>query len=145
MTIWNIIRNFKKTENWGNADKMNGLLLFLLDKITERVKDYYWDNHKRTVFCNIHCGYELNGHAAASEHKRGNAVDFHFSNASALKCYEIMMEVLQEFQAVDHVGVGIYPDWINPGFHLDVRGEKARWSQVTGKYVDIKRGLDLLK
>lgn len=52
--IWNKLKNFKKTENWGNPDKMNGSLLLLLDEITSRVKKAATEEEE-AASCVIHC------------------------------------------------------------------------------------------
>jgi uncharacterized protein YcbK (DUF882 family) len=117
-TIWGKLNHFTPQENWGDPDKMNGALLLLLDKVRE-----HFD-------CPvvIHCGYEESGHASNSQHYLGNAVDFHFiTSMSIAEQYYALEEFLAAFQVSEHVGVGVYPQWNSPGFHLDVRGTKARW------------------
>jgi hypothetical protein len=42
-------------------------------------------------------------------------------------------------------GLGIYPDWAHPGFHLDLRGYKARWGRVEGSYVAYEEALHFAK
>ncbi len=144
MSIWLKVKHFNPGEKWGDKNKINGLLVLLLDKITDRVKEYCWNKYKRISPCIIHCAYETSGHSLNSQHYKGNAADFHFENITALEAYEIMIKVLKEFQTEDFVGLGVYPDWFKPGFHLDVRGYKARWSQVIGKYTSIDEGLKKL-
>lgn len=144
MSIWSKLNYFSANENWGDKDKINPFLLILLDKIAYEVREYAWRNNKAVPYCIIHCAYETSGHSQNSQHYRGNAADFHFENISVLEAYGIILRVLKDYQLENFVGLGVYPDWINQGFHLDVRGDKARWSQVFGKYVDIERGVRLL-
>ena len=44
-----------------------------------------------------------------------------------------MIEALNDLQVAEKVGFGIYPDWNSPGFHLDARGEWARWGYIGDK------------
>lgn len=125
--IWDCVKHFSPNEQWGSANRMNGLLILLLDAIRDRWGD--------AAFI-IHCGYEADGHAKDSFHKSGNATDFHIS--SALPFHEQISRlemILKELQVFDKVGLGIYPDWNNPGFHLDVRGVYARWGRIGQAYV----------
>jgi hypothetical protein len=120
--IWNHIRHFKPTEAWGSPDRMNGLLLLLLDAVRDRWGD---------VRFIIHCGFETDGHSPDSFHKCGGAVDFHIENSLPFPGQIKRMDmILKELQVFDKVGLGIYPDWNHPGFHLDVRGSFARWGRI---------------
>ena len=124
--LWDYVKHFNKEERWGSASSMNGLLVLLLDAVRDRIG----------CPIAIHCGYESEGHIENSEHKRGNAVDFHFDSELSLlaqaKCLEA---TLRKLQVYDRVGLGVYPDWNNPGFHLDVRGYYARWGRIGQMYV----------
>jgi len=130
--IWDKITYFKKTEDWGNPEKMNGLLLMLLDNI-RCCYDFPFE---------IHCGYDESGHTKKSQHYLGNAVDFHIeSKEKFITQTNKMIKILDELQVSERVGFGIYPDWNNKGFHLDVRGKRIRWAMVNGVYVSFKEGL----
>ncbi|HSA06131.1 MAG TPA: hypothetical protein P5556_03020 [Candidatus Gastranaerophilales bacterium] len=144
MDIWRALKHFKPHENWGNSKKINGMLLLLLDEITEQVKSYSLCNYNKNSPCIIHCAYETSGHSPNSQHYKGNAADFHFSNIPPFKTYETIIKVLKDTQTENFVGLGVYPDWINPGFHLDARGEKARWSRINDVYKSINDGLNKL-
>ena len=79
--IWSHLIHLNKNENWGDADKMNGILLLTTDTI-------------RNVYDSpfiIHCGYELEGHTKGSQHGLGNAIDFHIKDDNALtfQCYQL--------------------------------------------------------
>ena len=126
--IWEKLKWFIKGEAWGNPDEMNGCLLLLLDAVREIVgKEFV-----------IHCGYETDGHTSASQHYMGNAVDFHvLTTLPFQKQIDRMEEVLKGLQVDEAVGLGAYHDWYNKGFHLDVRGFKARWARIDGEYVSI--------
>jgi hypothetical protein len=106
---------------------MNGLLLLLLDAVRDR-----WGDAKFI----IHCGFEADGHDKNSFHKTGSAADLHIDSALSFPNQIKRMEtILKDLQVFDRVGLGIYPDWNNPGFHLDVRGSYARWGRIGETYV----------
>lgn len=128
--IWQRLKHFSKNENWGNPDKMNGLLLITLDEIRDRC-----DN--RII---IHCGTQ-GQHVENSRHYTGDAVDFHVENMSLKNSYSIILNVFEDFQIVNKTGLGIYLDWKNQGFHLDLRPGKGRWARIEGKYTGIEQAL----
>ena len=125
--IWDKLRYFKRSEAWGNPDKINGFLLILFDEIRHRASAINPD-----AYIVIHCGYELTGHSENSQHYIGNAADFHIVGLSFFTAYVLIVETLKDLQVSDKIGLGANPDWNSPGFHLDVRGKKARWSIVDG-------------
>jgi len=130
--IWEKLKWFIKGEAWGNPDEMNGCLLLLLDAVREIVGQQFV----------IHCGYETEGHTPSSQHYLGNAVDFHILTTIPFqRQIDIMEATLNELQVADVVGLGLYPDWQNPGFHLDIRGNKARWGRVV-EYVSFDKAYD---
>lgn len=137
MSIWGQLRHFTIDEKWGDPNKMNGLLLILLD-------------HTRDLYGNIftiHCGYATTGHSPKSQHYLGNAVDFHIvSDEPFADQVRRLLQIFDLLQVSDRIGLGIYPEWSHPGFHLDVRGRKARWGRIQGRYVSFEtafRSLDL--
>lgn len=133
--IWDYLRHFTPKEAWGDPSRMNGILLLLLDTIRSR-----WGDAEFI----IHCGFESGGHTKDSEHKRGSAVDFHIkSELSFPEQIKRMEMILRDLQVYDKVGLGIYPDWNRPGFHLDVRGSFARWGRIgAAKYVGWHDAID---
>lgn len=144
MSIWNYVKHFKRTENWGDPDKISGQLLLTLDAIRERIG---WP-------IVIHCAYATDGHSPHSYHYRGMAADFHFDiNYPFYFQTGTLLKILAELQFTRFVGLGVYPDWINPGFHIDVRGYYARWGRIgKDKYVsweeimtELKRRAGLLR
>ena len=129
MDLWDYIQGFSKEESWGKPERLNGMLLLVLDAVRTlfREKD-------RTASFIINNAYATRGHAPKSQHYRGNAADFHIK--SQLPFWQqilVVVDVLEQLQLTDRVGLGIYPDWRRPGFHLDVRGSKARWGKINGK------------
>jgi hypothetical protein len=117
-TVWTIIDPiFTRDEAWGDPDKINGQLLLLMFAIRVIIP---WP-------CNINYGTQ-GVHTSESQHYIGNADD-HYYKTDVLFYDQIcrMEEVLDDLQVADRVGLGIYPAWTAPGFHIDVRGHKARW------------------
>jgi len=83
----------------------------------------------------IHCCFDLFGHKPGSYHFQGLATDFHFKcNRNIYSQSEILIDALKEANLYEVCGLGIYPDWVNPGFHYDSRGDKARWKRRGDKY-----------
>jgi hypothetical protein len=126
LNVWFLVSSdFSPKEAWGEPSKMSGLLLLTLRALRQAVG----------YPCVIHCGYELTGHTSGSQHHIGNAADFHFEGISLKDAIPLVEEALDKLQVSDRVGLGVYIDWAHPGFHLDVRGTRARWGRVGGKYV----------
>ena len=131
------LRHFNRREAWGRPTRINGALLLVMDELADRVKF-------QCPQCDfiIHNAYRP---GTTGQHPLLNAVDFHLTWLKPLPAYHWIIETLGEMQCLEHVGLGVYPEWEYPGFHLDVRGTKARWAQVGGKYVGIDEGIKLLK
>lgn len=87
-------------DNWGDPYKMDGRLIYGLDILRKFVG--------RPII--IHCGYEQRD---KGYHPKGQAVDCHIEG----------MHVFDQFLAAIRFsyfkGIGIYPNWNNPGLHLD--------------------------
>lgn len=80
----------------------------------------------------ILCLWESGGHTSNSQHYKGQACDFHFVN-SKLSYFERLLfveNVLQQMGAAHAAGLGYYPNSRSESFHVDTRGEKARWCGV---------------
>jgi uncharacterized protein YcbK (DUF882 family) len=67
-----------------------------------------------------------------SEHTRGLAADIRLPGLSLQRMYELALEVPQFARG----GVGAYD---SDFLHVDVRGQRARWARVHGKYVGIQQ------
>ena len=126
--VWNQLRYFCTDEKWGNHKKINGALLLILDELRHEIGHPFA----------IHCAYDTKGHSKNSQHYTGNAIDFHIVGLDLFTAYIKIVEVLKELQVNNRVGLGVYPDWNSPGFHIDLRGTKARWSRNKGDYVAIE-------
>lgn len=126
--IWNMIEGFTPKEDWGSAENMNGFTLMLLSFLRKRIREK--DPEARVY---IHAGFARDGHSKNSQHYKGNAVDFHFVTSMSYPLQiQFMLDSLKELQVHNKVGFGIYPDWNSPGFHIDDRGDMARWGYIDG-------------
>lgn len=129
--IWERLRYFSRNEAWGDPDKMNGALLILLDNLRDIIGSPFV----------IHYGTQ-GVHSRHSLHYKGNAVDFHIKTSMPYYEQVIALEqALEQLQVSNFVGFGIYPGWNHPGFHLDLRGYKARWGRIGKEYY----GIDYVK
>ena len=136
--IWEHIEGFSQNEKWGKPGSVNGLLLFLLTIVRKEFRKFF-DPAASFV---IHNAYDTSGHATDSQHYKGNAADFHIDTSISYKDQiAILLDIFKDLQVEDRVGFGIYPQWNNKGFHLDVRGTRARWGQIDGKYVSMSEAL----
>lgn len=137
--LWDIVRDgFSIDEPWGNPFKLNGFLVLTLWGLRQLVREVS-PNAKFIV----HNAYEKGGHADKSQHPHGNAVDFHIESSLAFtELVNIVRVALGKLQVSDRVGFGIYPDWNNPGFHLDARGMQARWGRIGDEYVALEIALE---
>lgn len=117
--IWGRLKYFRKSENWGNPDKMSIPLLLILDMLREELKCEFV----------VHCGWASSGHATKSKHYSGEAVDFHVVGMSLLVATKQMLECLKTYNI--NFGFGLYTDNAWPkshgGFHLDIRPEMCLW------------------
>jgi hypothetical protein len=64
--IWNRIKYFKPTENWGNPKKINGILLLTLDALREDAESL-----NKKVYFKINCAFKTDGHSRNSQHYVG--------------------------------------------------------------------------
>lgn len=122
---WEQIKNFSPEENWSDPYKMNFGLLKRLDALREFI------SHPII----IHCGYSERGHTENSQHYLGKAVDFHVNGVSLINQYLAAERFM-------FTGIGIYPDWNNPGLHCDVRckdneSSQDRWVNLNKKYLPL--------
>lgn len=141
--MWsNFAPYFNKKENWGDHSKV---LWFHIHHL------WLIRTHPLLIECPmiIHCSYEETGHGSNSYHHRDGvsvATDFHFKCKEVLKCQSHkMVMVLRDLNLSNLCGLGVYPEWNNPGFHFDSRGKRMRWGKINGKYeYDMKKVYDYL-
>ena len=99
---WERAKHFDPSEKWGDPAKMDVALVFALDDFREHIG--------RPIV--IHCGYEQRDRGY---HPCGMAVDVHVPGLSAFQQF-ILAQGFPTFR-----GIGLYPNWNNPGLHLDTR------------------------
>jgi len=137
---WGRIKHFSPDEAWGDPYKMDRDLIFLMDVLRGLF-------HHRFV---IYCGYQHRKAKPKSQHNFGKAVDFHINEIFFRDAVDLMLGFIgppmQGVGVAGIVGLGIYPHWNNPGFHLDTRGTRARWGALNknGKqiYVSFSEAYD---
>jgi len=71
----------------------------------------------------INCAYDLEGHSRGSRHALGLAADIVIRGLSLQEQFEAAWK--SGFR-----GIGVYPDWITPGIHVDVRQIEPKVSAV---------------
>ena len=120
---WKNTVGFTEHENWGNSKLIMSDLVKALVKLRKYVG--------KSIL--IHCGTQ-GTHCKGSFHGLGMAVDLHISG----------MNIIDQFIAAsrfpEFTGIGIYPNWNNPGLHLDIRQTSFRalwWRDSEGKYQEV--------
>ena len=116
---WTSVKHFTQKEFGPDHTKVAPELVRLLDDIRTLAE----------VPVLIHCSWSLAGHSAKSYHYTGQACDFHFGGLS----YKTQYFLLREFREIG--GLGFYPQWNTPGWHVDVRPGFLQWVQRDGKYL----------
>lgn len=143
--MWLLLRHFKDYEAWGDPSKMDPFILFLIDGFRESLPKGCW--------IKVHCGYKEKGHTKNSFHYKGKAIDFHVIGMHVSEAESHLQKYLRtpkiingvECKLIDFVGIGVYPEWADPGFHLDTRGVRASWARIKGKYVAYELGVEVIK
>lgn len=149
--IWKYIDNFSVSEKdvfgepaFKYPNEMNPAILHIIDGIR---------NECRQPII-LHATNEKDGHTENSQHYIDNAVDFHMQGINFVDAMNIVMEYITVYAFIDrplkqYMGIGIYPDWNTPGFHLDFRGYEASWGRIGKNYVSfdaaLKYSLDKFK
>ena len=120
---WKEIVNFKPEENFGNPEMMNYKFMKFLDRFRAELR----------IPMIITCGTQ-GKHVTNSYHYQGRAVDFYLDTKMSLGAQvALIMDRLMETSLYYNTGLGVYPDWSKPGFHLDNRDYYARWGYKDGK------------
>ena len=121
---WRLIRNFSLSENWGDPYQMDRDLIYLLEVLRGLFRFPF----------SIHCGYQKRPEKPTSQHNFGKACDFHIDGMTFIDAVDLMLIFIgpkpSGIGVSEIIGLGIYPHWKNPGFHIDTRGERARWGAV---------------
>jgi uncharacterized protein YcbK (DUF882 family) len=105
---------FSPKEAWGSPRRMDYRLLYMQYRLRLIIG-------KPMI---IHCGYEIVGHSKTSWHHKdgkGRADDFHILDLD----FEEGWEYIDRYWMG---GAGRYPNWNNPGYHVDT-GPYRRWEK----------------
>ena len=103
------------------------------DKVDQLVKDGI-DRIRDLAGCKIfiNVAWDDSGHSKRSYHYKGEAIDFHFEPNK--------LTLPEQFSCIcavrDFRGIGFYPWWNSPGWHIDTRASSLFWlSPEKGKYI----------
>ena len=142
-SFWDNIAYFKPTERnifkkraFPEPNAINPAIVYILDKLREE-----------TTTIIIHSTNEKDTeHVKGSQHYLDNAIDFHIKNMNFIDAIEKVITLTTVYTFLDrplhdYMGIGIYPDWNNPGFHLDFRGYQASWGRIGNNYVSFDEAL----
>ena len=125
---------FNEEEAWGDYTRVEWHHIHHLYLIRATLKKAGYDWPMK-----IHCSFDPGSHAANSLHHNGGisiATDFHFITDIPFRDQVTALGwALIDCCLQDFLGVGIYPEWNNPGFHIDSREKKTRWGHIQGKYI----------
>lgn len=104
---WCDIKYFKPSE-FNEPNKMDYYLINRLDQFREMIG-------KPII---IHSSYR---EGDPGYHGTGEAADIHVKDMNVFDAF-----LLAEKSGLFN-GIGVYPNWNNPGLHLDIRPKPARW------------------
>lgn len=128
--IEKLFDHVKPDAAWGDFSMMDWRLLVLLENFQSKLPKGCW--------VKIHCAYKPN----EKYHKSGIAVKFHIVGCSFIEAERHLTHYLSSTGLNVYCGVGLYPDWDDPGFHLDIRGYKEIWAKINGNYCDYSKALE---
>ena len=136
MINWKAVKWFREEEFadplvTGSGKCIDPILLFTLDKMRRESNWPIVPHWKVGGAVDIAGSW---GHAENSYHLaiRGcKAVDFHFITKASIR---------EQYNFICHFrfgGIGFYPEWNFPGFHVDMRprGKTQHWVKKGGEYV----------
>jgi len=104
----------------GGYEKVD--LWALSGRLILAVKEFHKTLDNDMMIC-IHCGVE-GQHSATGFHPKGMAIDVHFEKfESIVQPAVVIHHLLRYWQG----GIGVYTNWNNPGFHLDVGPIRTWW------------------
>lgn len=110
------MKHFKPSEFMA-YEKISAELLFLIDDIREA------SGYK----IRINSDWRPNG---SGYHPIGLALDFCWPEQKINSLEQYCL--LREFRQIG--GLGYYPDWHTPGWHIDLRSGFAQWVRLDGDY-----------
>lgn len=117
---WEQVHHFRPEEWRDDPSKVSPELVLILDHFRSMIN--------APVI--IHCAWQQDGHSLKSYHYTGQAVDFHVEGAPLELQYSVLASIR------DIGGLGFYPGWNLPGWHVDLRSGKDRleWRRKDGLY-----------
>jgi len=124
---WKLLSYFYPNEAWGDPEKMDFMLLVLLDKFRGSLPN--------GCKVKIHRGYSDKN--PKSLHYLAKAVDFRVIGCGFVEAEYHLRNYLIRNNLMKEVEYGIYPDWIDPGFHLGIQKDGGTWC---GRYVKVDKG-----
>jgi hypothetical protein len=130
--IWDIFKHINPQSAWGDPGKMNRELLVLLEFFGASLPVGCW--------IKIHKGYK----EGEKFYEDGNAAAFHVVGCSFIEAEKHLNRFLHDNNLHRYLGLGLYPDWSDPGFSIDIRGKKDLWAKMDGKWVDYSEALTKL-
>jgi hypothetical protein len=124
-SIWHFKpEEFAAPEEPASGLKMNFAVVRTLDDLREK------SGHPIVVHQNG--GFSFRGHCDGSLHYSGRAIDFHFDWPDLM----LRQQAMLVFGMGRFCGIGIYPEWNHPGFHVDMRyGPFQVWVKRGEKYL----------
>jgi hypothetical protein len=141
---WKLLKYFYPNEAWGDPDKMNFMLLVLMD--------YFRASVPQGCKVKIHRGWSPDN--PKSLHYLAKAVDFHVIGCGFLDAEYHLKNFLIRRGLMKEVELGIYPDWNDPGFHLGIQANGGTWAaryrqlesgRTEQYYIGYREGLDYAK
>lgn len=132
---WHNVKNFRRkefiTRDDPDASRTAPALIAIIDSIRTQAG----------VPIVIHAAYAKSGHAPASWHYKGLALDFHFACTPDVLPLVDQLTLIEDYAAIN--GIGCYQHWAHPGWHIDLRPEpRLYWfGNADGTYSYYRDGL----
>jgi len=130
---WACADKLNKEDAWGDWRQIQPELLFVMQKIAEVIPGSI----------KIHSAYKETSNHSGLMHK-GRGVEFHAIGCSILEANKEIIKMMRRTGLIELCGIGIYPDWVNPGFKIDIRGKRAAWAKAQEQYVSYSEGIDYI-
>lgn len=120
---WDKLRYFTKEEFKKDPNRVSKKLVLLMDDIRHQMAKI-----SKNSRCIIHEAWASTGHAPKSYHYTGLAIDCHFTGLDILTQWGILSS------CKEIGGLGYYPDWNNPGWHIDLRPTLYRLTWICKRH-----------
>lgn len=139
--LWQYVKHLTRKEfddpfEPGSGDYMDGEVIFLADETRHRA-GWKMIPHGPVGGCVDVEG--LHGHSEKSYHRLDmgcKAFDFHFVTSASIRVQ------YHHLCLMGWTGIGFYPGWNNPGWHVDLRPveDTQHWTRINGEYIYLLRG-----